>query len=111
MKTGGVANCVNTMGPFSQEVTRIKAEAMNGPMKPVTSGILHRIMEDPKRNWNKCCCKHSPRNMSGCCCPEKEFDQIPRGVEVEEERLIKKMNELSIIDDRDVRVNMVEVSQ
>jgi hypothetical protein len=111
MKTSDVASCVNTMGPFSEEVTRIKAEAVKGPMKLVTSGILHRIMEDPKRSWNKCCCKHSPKNMSWCCCPEKEFDQIPRGVEVEEERLIKKMNESSIADERNVGVNMVEVSQ
>jgi hypothetical protein len=73
-KTGDVANCVNTMGPFSKEVTRIKTEVVNGPTKPMTSGILRRIMEDPKRNWNKCCCKHGPRNMSWCCCPEKEFD-------------------------------------
>jgi hypothetical protein len=71
-KTGDVANYVNTMGPFSKEVTRIKIEVVNGSTKPMTSGILHRIMEDPKRNWNKCCCKHGPRNISWCCCPEKD---------------------------------------
>jgi hypothetical protein len=111
MRVGDVSNCVNIMGPFNKEVAGIKAEAMDGPMKPVTPGILRRVMEDPRRNSNKCCCKHGPRNISWCCCPEKEFDQIPRDVEVEEERLIKKMNELSIVDGRNVGVNMVEVSQ
>jgi hypothetical protein len=110
-KTGDVANCVNTMGPFSEEVTKIKAEAVNGPLKPVVSGILRRIMEDPKRNWNECCCKHGPKNISWCCFPGKEFDQTPEGVEGEEERLIRKMNELSIADERNVGVNMMEISQ
>ncbi|XP_050910801.1 uncharacterized protein LOC127125988 isoform X3 [Lathyrus oleraceus] len=110
-KKGDIANCVNTMGPFSKEVTKIKAEAANGPSKPVISGILRRTMEDPRRNWNKCYCKHGPRTISWCCCPEKEFDQTPQGVEGEEERLIRKMNELSIADKRNVGVNMVEISQ
>lgn len=111
MRIGDVADCVNTMGPFNKEVTGIKAEAVDGPMKPVTGGILRRIMEDPKRNSNKCCCKHGPRNISWCCCLEKEFDQIKRNEDVEEERLIKKMNKLSIADEQNVGVNMVEVSQ
>lgn len=54
-KIGDVANCVSTMGPFNKEVTRIKIEVVNGPTNPMTSGILHRIMDDPKRNWNKYC--------------------------------------------------------